>query len=140
MCLISGKNKSNSFQLVVQVAEAFANHFKSVYDNTASKFPYNPITSFDVASSDNLPLFPVTDADVRQAIRRLKPSKSVGLDGIPGFIIKGGIGILVPLLKYIFNLSLSQQLFPSSWKQAAIVPILKKATVLYLLIIALFPF
>jgi hypothetical protein len=60
------KNKSYSFQLVVdgthlvepyQVAEAFANHFKSVYDNTASRFPSNPITSLNVASSDNLPLF-----------------------------------------------------------------------------------
>jgi hypothetical protein len=97
-----------------QDAETFANHFKSVYDNTASKFPSNPVTSFDVASSDNLSLFPVTDADVRKAIRRLKPSESVGLDGIPGFIIKGCTDIFVLLLKYIFNLSLSQQLFPSS--------------------------
>jgi hypothetical protein len=109
-----------------QVAEAFANNFKSVYDNAASKFPSNPITSFVAASSDNLSLFPVTDADVRKAIRWLKPSKSAGLDGIPGFIIKGCTVIFVPLLKYIFNLSLSQQLFPSSWKQAAIVPIFKK--------------
>jgi hypothetical protein len=58
-----------------QVAEAFANHFKSVYDNTVSKVPSNPITSFDVASSDNLSLFSVTGADVHKAIRRLKPSK-----------------------------------------------------------------
>ena len=126
MCLISGKNKSNSFQLVVQVAEAFANHFKSVYDNTASKFPSNPITSFDVTSSDNLTLLPVTDADVRKAIRRLKPSKSVALDGIPHFITMGCTDIFVPLLKYICNLSLSQQLFPSFWKQAAVVPNFKK--------------
>jgi hypothetical protein len=77
-----------------QVAEAFANYFKSVYDNIASKFPSNPRNSFDGASSDNLPLFPVTDADVRKVIRRLKSSKSVGLDGIPGFVIKGCIDFL----------------------------------------------
>jgi hypothetical protein len=95
------KNKSNSFQPVVngthlvepyQIAEAFANHFKLVYDNTASKFLSNPITSFDVVSSDNLSVF--SDADVRKAIRRLKPSKSAGLDGIAGFIIKGCTDIL----------------------------------------------
>jgi hypothetical protein len=66
------KNKSNSFQLVIdgthlaepyQVAEAFANHFKSVYDNAASKVSFNPIISFDVASTDNLSVFSVTDAD-----------------------------------------------------------------------------
>jgi hypothetical protein len=45
--LVPEKNKLNSFQLLVdgtylvessQVAEAFADHFKSVYDYTASKF------------------------------------------------------------------------------------------------------
>jgi hypothetical protein len=97
-----------------QVAEALANHFKSVYDNTASKFPSNPINSLGVASSDNVSLFPVTDYDVRKAIRRLKPSKSIELDGIPAFIVKVCIDIFIPLLEYIFNLSLSQQLFPSS--------------------------
>jgi hypothetical protein len=100
-----------------QVAEAFANHFKSVYDNTACKVSSNSITSSDVVFTDNLSVFSVTDADVRKAIRWLKPSKSAGLDGIPGFIIKGCTDIFVPLLKYIFNLSLSQQLFPSSWKK-----------------------
>jgi hypothetical protein len=129
------KNKSNCFQLVVdgthlvepsQVAEVFASHFKSVYDTTASKLFSNPVTSFDSVSSDNLSLF--TDGDVCRAIRWLKPTKSAGLDGIPGFMIKGCIDIFVPLLNYIFNLSLSQQLFPSSWKQAAVVPIFKKGS------------
>jgi hypothetical protein len=77
------KNKLNSFQLAVdgthlaapsQVAEASANHFKSVYDNIASKFVPYSVTSFDAVSSDNL-----SDADVRRAIKGLKPSKSVGL-------------------------------------------------------------
>jgi hypothetical protein len=97
-----------------------------VYDNTASKFSLNPVTSFDAVSSDNLSLFIVTEADIHRAIRRLKPSKSVGLDGIPSSIIKGCTDSFVPLLKYIFNFSLSQQLFPSSWKQTVIVPIFKK--------------
>jgi hypothetical protein len=47
-------------------------------------------------------------------IIKLKPSKSFGLDGMPGFIIKGCTDNFVPLQNYIFNLSLSQQLFPSS--------------------------
>jgi hypothetical protein len=43
-----------------QVAEASANHFKSVYDDTASKFLPNSVTSFDAVSSDKFPLFFVT--------------------------------------------------------------------------------
>jgi hypothetical protein len=109
-----------------QVAAAFANHFKLVYDNTAFKVPSNTKTSFDDISTDNLSVFSVTDADVRKVIKRLKPSKSAALDGIPRFIIKGCTDIFVPLLKNIFNHSLSQQLFPSFWKKAAIVPIFKK--------------
>jgi hypothetical protein len=51
---------------------------------------------------------------------------SVGPDGTPSFIIKGCSTIFAPLLKYIFDLSLSQEHFPAQWKKAVIVPILKK--------------
>jgi hypothetical protein len=55
-----------------------------------------------------------------------KLSKSVGLDDIPGFIIKGCSSIFIPILSHIFNLSLTQQYFPAAWKEAAIVPVLKR--------------
>jgi hypothetical protein len=64
MCPVSEKNKLLSTCSrwytrggTPQVAEAFANDFKSVYDNTASKFVSNSVTSFDAVSSDNLSLF-----------------------------------------------------------------------------------
>jgi hypothetical protein len=47
-----------------------------------------------------------------KAIKRLRPSKSVGVDNIPGSVIKGFTDIFVRVLKYIFNLSGSQQYFP----------------------------
>jgi hypothetical protein len=40
--------------------------------------------------------------------------------------IKGCSDIFVPVLKHIFNLSLSRQYFPTLWGQAAIVPVFKK--------------
>jgi hypothetical protein len=61
--------------------------------------------------------------DVSKAIKHLRPSKSVGADDIPGFIIKGCTDIFVPVLKHIFNLSIYQQYFTTLWKQAAIVPV-----------------
>jgi hypothetical protein len=45
---------------------------------------------------------------------------------MPSFILKGSTEIFVLALKFIFNLSLSQNTFPSSWKQGAVVPVLKK--------------
>jgi hypothetical protein len=50
----------------------------------------------------------------------------VGLDDIPGFIIKGRSNILMPVLKYIFSLSVSQQHFQAQWQQSVMVPVYKK--------------
>jgi hypothetical protein len=69
---------------------------------------------------------PITELDILRGIKRIRPSKSVGPDGIPSFITEGSSTIFPPLLKYIFNLSLSQEHFPAQWKKAVIVPILKK--------------
>jgi hypothetical protein len=73
-----------------------------------------------------LSLTPVSDSVVFKAIKRLKPSKFVGVDDIPGFIIKGCTDIFVHVLKHILSLSLPEQYLPTLWKQAAIVPVLKK--------------
>jgi hypothetical protein len=75
--------------------------------------------------SEFLLLALVSDEDVLKAIKRLKPYQSVGHTDTPGFIIKGCFGILVPVLRYIFNLNLTQQQFPSIWKEAAILPVFK---------------
>jgi hypothetical protein len=76
-------------------------------------------------SSEFLLLAPIFQLDICKALRRLSPSKSVGLDDIPSFVIKGCSEIFVPVLKNIFNLSLPQQYFPTVWKQAVIVPCFK---------------
>jgi len=53
-------------------------------------------------------------------------TKFLGLDCIPAFTTKCCLDIPIPVLKSIFNFSLSQHIFPSLWKQAAVVPISKK--------------
>jgi hypothetical protein len=75
-------------------------------------------------SSKFVSLAPISDTDVCKAIKKLKPSKS-GHD-IPGFITKGCSGIFIPVLRHIFNLSLTQQYFPAAWKDTAIVPVFKR--------------
>jgi hypothetical protein len=76
--------------------------------------------------SEFLSLAPVSEADVCKAIKRLTPSKSVGLHDIPGFIIKGCSAIFIPVLRHIFHLSLTQQYFPAAWKEAVVVPVFKR--------------
>ena len=77
-------------------------------------------------SSDSLPTASVSDADVHKVTRRLWASKSAGLDGIPTFIIKGCLDVLIPVLKFTFILSQSQRTFLTLWKQAAIVRIFRE--------------
>jgi hypothetical protein len=124
------KSNSNSIQLEVDgnhriqpahVADEFCKHFQSVHNHPCPvAFPTN------LSSSELLTLAPVSYSDIIKAINRLKASKSVGLDDIPRFVIKGFSDVFVPILKHIFNLSLSQQYFATFWKQAAIIPVLKK--------------
>ena len=106
-----------------QLANAFALHFSSIHKKR------DDLPAVNMAEChDYLNTFVVTDSSVLKAIRRLKPSKSSGLDGIPTFIIKGCSSILVPILTYIFNLSLSSGVFPTLWKTAAVVPVFKKGS------------
>jgi hypothetical protein len=115
------KSISTSIQLRVDgtciddsgdVVEAFAKHFYTSYNHISP--PLSIITAF---CSDFISLVPISVLDIPKAVKRLRPTKFVGLDNIPDFIIKGCSDILVPVLKYLFNLSLSEKYFPSQWKQ-----------------------
>jgi hypothetical protein len=48
------------------------------------------------------------------------------LNGILAFKIKGCSDIFIPLLTYIFNLSVTNGTFLSLWKQTDVVPVFKK--------------
>jgi hypothetical protein len=67
-----------------------------------------------------LPFVPISNFDIQNAIKGLLTLKSVGPDGIPGFVIKSCSETLVPVLKLILNLSVPQNDFPNLWEQAAI--------------------
>ena len=86
--------------------ELFEN-FQSVYNT--SPVGYRP----GLLSSDILHLPPISELDILKVIKRLRPPKSVGLDGISTFIVNGCSAIFAPLLKYIFDLSLSLEHFPT---------------------------
>jgi hypothetical protein len=84
-----------------EVAEAFAKYLQSVYNSSSPEAYYSGILS-----SEFLQLPSISELDILKAIKGLRPSKSVGLDVMPGFIIKGCFTRFGPLLEYIFDLSL----------------------------------
>jgi hypothetical protein len=79
-------------------------------------------SSFNQLSS----LAPTFNSGVEKVTKRLQPSKSVGLDGIPSIVIKHCSENVVLFLRFIFNLSSSYNTFPNLWKQAGIVPLFKE--------------
>ena len=68
---------------------------------------------------------PVTVIEIEKIIQDLKSYKSVGLDGIPGEIIKFCSRDLAPLLTNLINLSFSEGCFPNCLKSAKVIPVHK---------------
>jgi hypothetical protein len=87
-------------------ADEFSKHFQSVYNN-----PWPVVVPTLSSYSEFLSLAPVSDSGVFISIKRLRPTKSVEVDDILGFIIKGCTDIFVPVLKHICNLSYLSSIF-----------------------------
>ena len=63
---------------------------------------------------------------VLKIVKDLKNSKSTGLDDIDTWTLKLVIQEFLPALTHIVNLSITSLEFPSSWKLAKVIPLLKK--------------
>ena len=68
----------------------------------------------------------LTDDEIKEALRSLKPNKSPGYDNISSSVVNETSDIFFTPLKYIFNLSLQQGIFPENLKIAKVSPIYKK--------------
>ena len=68
----------------------------------------------------------LTDDEIKETLRTLKPNKSPGYDNISSSVVNETSDIFFTLLKYIFNLSLQQGIFPENLKIAKVSPIYKK--------------
>ena len=71
-------------------------------------------------------LRPVSPEEVLKIISNLKNSKSTGTDFIDTWTVKLIATDILPAVTHIINLSISQCTFPSPWKTAKVVPLLKK--------------
>jgi len=60
-------------------------------------------------------------AEMRDAVRRMKPNKAPGPDGIPGKIWALVMGEAGGSLSYLFTRCLREGVFPSLWKEARLV-------------------
>ena len=68
----------------------------------------------------------LTDNEIKEAFRSLKHNKSRGYDHISSSVVNETSDIFCTSLKYIFNLSLQQGIFPENLKISNVSPIYKK--------------
>ena len=68
----------------------------------------------------------LTNDEIKEALRSLKPTKSPGYDKISSNVVNETSDIFFTPLKYIFNLWLQQGIFPENLKIAKVSPIYKK--------------
>ena len=68
---------------------------------------------------------PIVVQDIKDAIGKLKTSKSFGSDNISSYFLKLATHYIENSLVFMFNTSLETSQFPDSWKNARITPILK---------------
>lgn len=107
----------------IDIAQAFAQHFSSVYLQS-SDFDFNVNTN----KCDNFcqDFSAISVSEIMAEIKLLKGNKSAGLDKIPPYLIKGCAGFFVYPLLILFNKSLKANIFPDAFKKSKITPIFKK--------------
>jgi hypothetical protein len=114
----------------ISVDEWF-NHFKNTFDGHNSNF--EEMESSNSLSADGIIVesldCPITDVEVKEAIRCLKNNKAAGLDGIPGEIFKISADYVVEFLTKYFNKLFETGTFPEEWTESLIFPLHKKGDV-----------
>ncbi|KAL1447370.1 hypothetical protein WDU94_003644, partial [Cyamophila willieti] len=106
-----------------EIANAFANHYKSVYNNDRSLYS---IEFNENERPDELAIDEITQDDIISAISKLKRKKGPGVDNIPASIVKDVGQYLAVPLHHIFNLSIKNNEFPNLLKCTLIKPVPKK--------------
>ncbi len=72
-------------------------------------------------------LTPASPEEIRKLIMS-SPTKSCSLDPIPTFLLKECIDELTPIITALINASLSSATVPASFKNAVVIPLLKKVS------------
>ena len=120
-----GNKKVNDNKLI---AEGFNKYFVNIGPNIAKDIPsydnVNPVDYIKNKLSKSIFLQPTNSEEISNLIKQLK-NCSPGYDGITPKIVKLFSSKLSEPLTHIFNLSLSQGVFPDELKLAQVLPLYK---------------
>jgi hypothetical protein len=89
----------------------------------------DPLSNLKHIMKDRSSVFSLTCVhpdNIKKIIVELKNSKSCGVDNIDTYILKLMVDEVLPAVTHIVNLSIQQAVFPSLYKFAKVIPLLKK--------------
>jgi hypothetical protein len=111
--------------------------FASVFTNeTLDNLP-EPRDKFKGATHDVLRVFNITSERIELKLKKLKPNKAPGVDGIGTRLLTELVAELNELLAVLFNRSLENGEVPTDWRMANVTPLFKKDLKITRLIIGL---
>ena len=90
-------------------------------DNSFTISPHN----FALLHSTLLSFYPASESEIHRIIFTSPPT-SCSSDPVPTWLLKKHIDIILPFITLIVNKSFDDGVFPDSFKQAVVVPLLKK--------------
>ncbi|KAK3517626.1 hypothetical protein QTP70_013434 [Hemibagrus guttatus] len=102
----------------------FYAHFEAAANNANAKANANGCIQKENANTGNAFIIPKND--VRRPFRIVNTKKAAGPDGISGQVLRACTDQLAPMFTEIFNLSLTQLVIPTCFKESIIVPVPKK--------------
>ena len=125
---MNGMMLNKPFDIAQEMNNFFVDKVKKIVNN----LPSSDQNAVDLTRSlmrdrkCNFNLQAVHPDTVSKIIGNLKSSHSCGLDTIDAYVIKLVRAELVPVLTHIINLSIRENIFPTTWKNAKIIPLHKK--------------
>jgi hypothetical protein len=101
----------------ITIAENLAT--KNADKNEAIKL----LNTFKYYNVPEMKLIPITEAEIKNILKTLKPKNSTGYDGISSRILKYCIDEISKPLGHIYNVSFKQGIYPERMKYASLRPI-----------------
>ena len=106
-------------------AEAFNRYFGSVYGRSSTWSPAGADGATDYSSPTQLCNFSITHERLRKSLHDNDPSKSGGIDEIPGCFVKEAGTSLCHSLVQVVKKVRQTCIYPSPWKTALVAPVKK---------------
>ena len=117
----NGAEVSSDFDKANLLASFFASQCTCPNPNTNNSGAPYPL----VEGQQQFDFQPITMHQTLQKLQTLPVSKATADPMIPNSMLRECAGCVAPSLTYLFNLSLSTNVFPKDWKVAVVIPLFK---------------